>query len=95
MYESIIASLQEDENQKIEEWRSDDEASSQAKLKLPLLIHDTNKSLLRVNFDPALVTLLLEVKYLLLLGLTVPRLHPGDLQAGRNLPKVDQQSVPY
>ena len=72
MYATIIASLQEYENQKIEEWGRDVEASSQAKLKLPLLIRDHNNSLLSVNFDPALVKLLREVKYFLLLGLTVP-----------------------
>eukprot|EP00903_Cladosiphon_okamuranus_P006208 g6103.t2 len=72
VYATIIASLQEYENQKIEEWGRDVEASSQAKLKLPLLIRDLEKSLLNVNFDPALVKLLREVKYFLLLGLTVP-----------------------
>lgn len=72
MYATIIASLQEYENQKIEEWGRDVEASSQAKLKLPLLIRDLDKRLLNVNFDPALVKLLREVKYFLLLGLTVP-----------------------
>lgn len=72
MYSTIIASLQEYENQKTEEWGRDVEASSQAKLKLPLLIRDLDKSLLNVNFDPALVKLLREVKYFLLLGLTVP-----------------------
>ncbi|CAN0161161.1 unnamed protein product [Scytosiphon promiscuus] len=72
VYATIIASLQEYENQKIEEWGRDVEASSQAKLKLPLLIRDLDKSLLNVNFDPALVKLLREVKYFLLLGLTVP-----------------------
>lgn len=41
-------------------------------MKLPLLIRDLDKSLLSVNFDPALVKLLREVKYFLLLGLTVP-----------------------
>lgn len=72
MYASISASLREYENLKIEEWGRDVEASSQAKLMLPLLIRDPNKSLLSVNFDPALVRLLREVKYFLLLGLMVP-----------------------
>lgn len=72
MFATIISSLQEHENQKIEEWGRDVEASSQAKLKLPLLIRDSKKSLLSVNFDPALVKLLREVKYFLLLRLTVP-----------------------
>ena len=37
VYATIVASLQEFENQKIEEWGRDVEGSSQAKLKLPLL----------------------------------------------------------
>lgn len=48
------------------------ESSSQAKLKLPLLTRDDATGLLSVNFDPALVRLLREVKYFLLLELDVP-----------------------
>jgi dynein heavy chain len=45
----------------------------QAKLKLPLLAYQKDAAhLLTVNFDPALVKLLREVKYFLLLGLEVP-----------------------
>ena len=45
----------------------------QAKLKLPLLAYQKDAPhLLTVNFDPALVKLLREVKYFLLLGLEVP-----------------------
>ncbi len=45
----------------------------QAKLKLPLLSYQKDAAhLLTVNFDPALVKLLREVKYFLLLGLEVP-----------------------
>ena len=56
------------ESQKIEEWGRDIKASSQSKLKLPLLTRDTNR-ILNVNFDPDLVRLLREVRYFLLLGL--------------------------
>ncbi len=76
VYATIIASLEDYEHQKIEEWGSDVERSSQAKLKLPLLqrVPDATGThdLLSVNFDPALVRLLREVKYFLLLGLEVP-----------------------
>jgi dynein heavy chain len=72
VYATIMASLVEYESQKIEEWGRDVEASSQAKLKLPLLIRDPQKHILSVNFDPALVKLLREVKYFLLLKLSVP-----------------------
>ena len=73
MYKTIYASLQEYENQKIEEWGRDVEASSQAKLKLPLLIRQPENRHLCVNFDPALVRLLREAKYFLLLGRDIPK----------------------
>ena len=81
VYSTIISSLDDYEHQKIEEWGSDVERSSQAKLKLPLLARgvtpgydqrEISKQLLSVNFDPALVRLLREVKYFLLLSLDVP-----------------------
>ena len=72
VYLTIVASLQEFENQKIEEWGRDVELSSHAKLKLPLLVRNMDSRALTVNFDPALVRLLREVKYFLLLGLNVP-----------------------
>ena len=72
VYASIKSSLHEFENTKIEEWGRDVEMSSHAKLKLPLLTRSVETRLLTVNFDPALVRLLREVKYFLLLGLDVP-----------------------
>ena len=72
VYHTIKASLQEFESQKIEEWGRDVEQSSHSKLKLPLLTRNADTRLLTVNFDPALVRLLREVKYFLLLGLNVP-----------------------
>lgn len=72
VYLTIKASLQEFESQKIEEWGRDVEQSSHSKLKLPLLTRNPENRLLSVNFDPALVRLLREVKYFLLLGLNVP-----------------------
>ena len=49
-------------------WEKEVEESSKEKLKQPLLYKDEN-GLLKVNFDPALVRLLREVKYFLLLEL--------------------------
>jgi dynein heavy chain len=72
VYKTIVQLLQEFENQKIDEWSRDVEQSSQSKLKLPLLVRNPDTRLLGVNFDPALVRLLREVKYFLLLGLAVP-----------------------
>ncbi|EQC33295.1 hypothetical protein SDRG_09276 [Saprolegnia diclina VS20] len=73
VYGTVLASLQEYENQKVEEWSRDVEASSQAKLKLPILVRNPHTRILRVNFDPALEKLLREVKYLRCLGLDVPQ----------------------
>jgi len=70
--QSIMGSLTEFENQKTEEWSREVEHSSHAKLKLPLLVRNPETRLLTVNFDPALVRLLREVKYFLLLGVNVP-----------------------
>eukprot|EP01042_Synura_sphagnicola_P001438 gene1438-1642_t len=69
---TITASLSEFEGQKTDEWGRDVVFSSHAKLKLPLLTRNAESRLLTVNFDPALVRLLREVKYFLLLGLNVP-----------------------
>ncbi|TYZ65632.1 hypothetical protein PybrP1_006817 [[Pythium] brassicae (nom. inval.)] len=77
VYGTIVASLQEFENQKVEEWSRDVEASSQTKLKNPLLVRHPQTRCLRVNFDPALEKLLREIKYLRLLGVEVP---PSALQ---------------
>ncbi|RYY38442.1 hypothetical protein EON62_00440, partial [archaeon] len=95
MYTTIMSSLDDFEHQKVEEWGADVERSSQAKLKLPLLVRmkdaqggsssggsallsggggdaDVDGQLMQVNFDAALVRLLREVKYFLLLSLEVP-----------------------
>jgi dynein heavy chain len=72
VYQAIVSSLQEYENQKVEEWGRDIKASSQSKLKLPLLTRDPKSRTLAVNFEPGLVKLLREVKYFILLDITVP-----------------------
>lgn len=71
VYTAVVASLLEYENQRVEEWGRDIKASSQSKLKLPLLTRDADR-ILSVNFDSDLVRLLREVKYFLLLGISVP-----------------------
>ena len=50
----------------------DVEATSLQKLELPLLTRNPETRHIQVNFDPALVRLLREVKYFLCLGLKVP-----------------------
>jgi dynein heavy chain len=72
VFANIMTSLEEYTVQKIEEWAREVEASSQAKLKLPLLIRNEDTRLLSVNFDPSLVRLLRETKYFTLLSLDIP-----------------------
>lgn len=72
IFSTIVTILQEFETAQIDEWSKDVEQSSQAKLKLPLLVRNGDRRL-TVNFDPTLVRLLREVKYFLLLNLSVPK----------------------
>jgi len=71
-YTSLVASLAEYENSKVREWGETIETSSISKLKLPLLRRDHDTNQIKVNFDPALVRLLREVKYFILLELEIP-----------------------
>lgn len=66
LFQSITKSIKDYEETKILSWQKEVEQSSQEKLKQALLSKDEN-GLLKVNFDPALVRLLREVKYLILL----------------------------
>jgi dynein heavy chain len=73
VYQTIAENLEEYMIGKIEDWSTDVESSSQAKLKLPLLRRqEDSQGTLIVNFDSDLVRLLREVKYFLLLDLPVP-----------------------
>lgn len=69
---ALISSLKDYEAQHAEIWGRDVESSSEAKLRLHLLVRHTQTQHLSVNFDPALVRLLREVKYFRLLDLQVP-----------------------
>ena len=71
-HEVLMASLAEFEAQKIEQWRHEVESASGNKLTLPLLRRNGPDRRLFTNFDPALVRLLREAKYFLLLDLAVP-----------------------
>ena len=70
---AIMSSLLDFERQKVGEWGHDVETMTGAKLELHLLRRMESRKLV-TNFDPALVRLLREVKYFLLLGLSVPDL---------------------
>ena len=72
-YEGLLGMITEFETEQHSAWCTGVEDVSQAKLKQPLLRRTTDGlGLLAVNFDPALVCLLREVKYLLELGHVVP-----------------------
>jgi dynein heavy chain len=58
--------------QKVAKWASEVDSTSSSKLDLPLLRRYEETHQLVTNFDPARVRLLREVKYFLLLGLSVP-----------------------
>jgi dynein heavy chain len=73
MYTALIGQLADFDREKVENWGKGIEASSQSTLKNPLLRRDGDSQLLHVNFDSILVRLLREVKYFLLLGLSVPQ----------------------
>ena len=68
----ILASLKQYEQQHREEWAHEIDNTSAEKLKQSLLRKDAATGFAYVNFDPALVCLLRETKYFLLLGLEVP-----------------------
>jgi dynein heavy chain, axonemal len=69
LYVTINFSLSEFEQQTIEEWGRYVELSSRMKLKLLLFTRNPATRLLTANFDAALVKLLREVRYFLLLEL--------------------------
>jgi dynein heavy chain len=69
---AIMSSFIDFERQKVKEWGHDVETITGAKLELNLLRRKEESRKLVTNFDPALVRLLREVKYFLLLGLSVP-----------------------
>jgi len=72
-YTAIMESLKEFELTQVSEWALEIENSSQEKLKQSLLRTDEDQSqYIRVNFDPALVCLLREVKYFVILKISVP-----------------------
>jgi dynein heavy chain len=76
LYNSLCKNLKEYNEQKIRIWEEGVESSTEGKLNKFLLTREETplfgEGLVRVNFDPVLVRLLREVKYLLLLNIEVP-----------------------
>jgi dynein heavy chain len=73
----LCKNLREFEDQKIKQWEQGVEESTEEKLNQFLLVREetelAEEGFLKVNFDPVLVRLLREVKYLLLVDITVPQ----------------------
>lgn len=73
MYGVLTRAMAEYEQGKIQKWYAEVARTSDDKLKLPLLVKDpSDPVLIRVNFDPALVRLLREVKYFMILEVEIP-----------------------
>ena len=76
LYNSLCKNLKEYNDHKIKIWEAGVEESTEGKLNKFLLVREDTtlfeEGLIRVNFDPVLVRLLREVKYLLLLNIEVP-----------------------
>lgn len=76
LYNSLCKNLKEFEDQKIQEWESGVEDHTEDQLNKYLLVHKetpiAEEGFIYVNFDPILVRLLREVKYLKLLDIEVP-----------------------
>ncbi|KAL0038617.1 hypothetical protein WJX79_000048 [Trebouxia sp. C0005] len=66
-YDHLIVEMDQFEKATVEDWCNLISAISDQKLKQPLMSQDPQGNVLRVNFDPALVRLLRETRYFLLL----------------------------
>eukprot|EP00232_Nephroselmis_pyriformis_P019075 CAMPEP_0182900652 /NCGR_PEP_ID=MMETSP0034_2-20130328/28990_1 /TAXON_ID=156128 /ORGANISM="Nephroselmis pyriformis, Strain CCMP717" /LENGTH=4527 /DNA_ID=CAMNT_0025034901 /DNA_START=131 /DNA_END=13711 /DNA_ORIENTATION=+ len=78
LFNALMSSLQEFEEQTINTWKGEIDNTSTAKLGQSLLaMQKDSKTHLRVNFDPMLVRLLREVKYFILLDIINPA-EPGE-----------------
>jgi dynein heavy chain len=73
LQKEIIAQLDAYERKRYSEWAHDEVDKAREKLKMRLLRRHDKTGLLKVNFDPALVRLLREVRFLLVCGLDVPQ----------------------
>jgi dynein heavy chain len=73
LYISLCKNLKEYNNQKVKQWEQGVEKNTEEQLNKYLLYREqTEMGFIRVNFDPVLVRLLREVKYLLLMDIEVP-----------------------
>jgi dynein heavy chain len=73
LYISLCKNLKEYNKQKVDQWEHGVEKNTEDQLNKFLLYREqTEMGFIRVNFDPVLVRLLREVKYLLLMDIEVP-----------------------
>lgn len=88
LYNSLSKNLREFEEAKISEWVQGVEDNTEEHLNKFLLVREETdvapEGFMRVNFDPVLVRLLREVKYLQLIDIEVPQ-RAADLYAKVNI----------
>ena len=72
LYNAISKMLRDYKESKILAWEKDIQASSEEKLRQFLLVREEPDKTLKVNFDPSIVRLLKEVKYLYQLNINIP-----------------------
>ena len=70
-YEIVSSMLLDSEDEFVREWEAEMSRTSDAKLRMTLLIKDARGEL-HVNFDPTVVCMLRETKYFLALGMQIP-----------------------
>ena len=74
MYESIVSSLHEYEDQMFGAWDQTVDGTLAEKLTLPMLERDPKSNEITVNFDPALIKLLNECKYFVIQKKNIPEI---------------------
>ena len=72
LYQTISKMLRDYKESKVLTWEKEIQESSEEKLRQFLLIRDEVDKTLKVNFDPSIVRLLREVKYLYQLNINIP-----------------------
>jgi dynein heavy chain len=98
LYQSIVKSIKDYEDSRILAWQKESDESSKDKMQEFLLKRDED-DLLKVNFDPALVRLLRETRYFLLLDRSIPQsasdLYKNDDTLRRQVNALDSVVIKY
>lgn len=99
LYNLISKMLKDYKESKLLAWEKEIQESSEEKLQQSLFSRDQTDNTLRVNFDPTLIRLLREVKYLYQLNIAVPdraaQIYANDDQYRTQINKLDQIVLMY